>query len=150
MPFKTERSAAVAPATGTRIVLANGPILDRAYAEAMGLLYDARAYARDRHAQEVRRRTPPEALKIGFEAMRVTARLTQVMAWLLLQKAVAAGELTPAAASAPEFSIEGGSAVTEAGIEDPGILPAQVLDLLDRSFLLYQRVRRLERMFRAA
>ena len=69
----------------------------RTYDEAMGLLLEARNYV---IADDMRRSDttqPADRLILCCEAMRLTARLTHVMAWLLAQKAVHAGEITHAA-----------------------------------------------------
>ena len=71
----------------------NGP-----YDETMALLIEARNYIAYHDAAEHRKLPPQVRLQISYESMRVTSRLTQVMAWLLAQKAVHAGEMTKAQA----------------------------------------------------
>jgi len=58
------------------------------YKDALSLTREARDYLTHKEPQE-RRNLPPEIrLTASCEALRVTARLTQVMAWLLVQRAV--------------------------------------------------------------
>ena len=68
--------------------------IDRIYEETLRLLEDARDYMmhwerRDRYALAMEARP-----LLAHESMRMTARLTSVMSWLLVQRAVDAGEIT--------------------------------------------------------
>ncbi len=120
----------------------------RTYDEAMGLLVEARNYviADDmRHPEEIK---PSDRLILCCETMRLTARLTHVMAWLLAQKAVHAGEITLAEAAAEPFSLGGSTTCLD---EHPGVASLGddwLLGLLDRSKRLYIRVSRLDEMVR--
>jgi regulator of CtrA degradation len=120
----------------------------RTYDEAMGLLVEARNYviADDlRHPETIR---PADRLILCCETMRLTARLTHVMAWLLAQKAVHAGEITLAQAAAEPFALGGATTCLD---EHPGIATLGddwLIGLLDRSRRLYIRVSRLDEMVR--
>jgi regulator of CtrA degradation len=120
----------------------------RTYDEAMGLLLEARNYV---IADELRRpgtTEPADRLILCCETMRLTARLTHVMAWLLAQKAVHAGEITLAEAAAEPFALGGR---TTCLTEHPGIAALGddwLAGLLDRSLRLYVRVSRLDEMVR--
>ena len=120
----------------------------RTYDEAMGLLVEARNYviADDlRHPETIR---PADRLILCCETMRLTARLTHVMAWLLAQKAVHAGEITLAEAAAEPFALGGSTTCLD---EHPGIATLGddwLIGLLDRSRRLYIRVSRLDEMVR--
>jgi regulator of CtrA degradation len=85
----------------------------------------------------------PERLQISCEAMRVTARLSHVMAWLLAQKAVQAGEISPVAAAAAYRLSEDDVCLLE-GADVSMALPEGLRDLLDKSRALYVRVTRLD------
>ena len=69
-------------------------LVDSLYMEAMLLADEARAYF-DRNGREDRMSLDP-LLRVGFsvESLKVTTRLMHVIAWLLTQRAVEAGELT--------------------------------------------------------
>jgi regulator of CtrA degradation len=76
----------------------------------------------------------------------MTARLTNVMAWLLLQKAAAAGEIEEQEPLKAENRLGGREAcMDDAGVEDPD-LPDRMRELLDRSHRMYVRVARLDDM----
>src|SRR3546814_16360656 len=66
------------------------------------------------------------------------------MAWLLVQKAVHAGEMTREDARAPEFRLAGKSVCAEAAPPVEGTLQPRLAELLERSLSLYLRVARLD------
>lgn len=119
----------------------NGP-----YDETMALLIEARNYITYHDASEHRKLSPHVRLQISYESMRVTSRLTQVMAWLLAQKAVHAGEITQEQAARGDFSLSGGDICTDPSGPDNEALPAGLRSLLERSHRLYMRVERLDMM----
>jgi regulator of CtrA degradation len=66
------------------------------------------------------------------------------MAWLLAQKAVQAGEISPVAAAAAYRLSEDDMCLLEGGAETTAALPEGLRDLLERSRALYVRVTRLD------
>ncbi len=120
-------------------------VITRTYDEAMSLLVEARNYLRFRQS-DVFRVPPVERLKLTREAFRVTSRLTQVMAWLLLRRAVIEGEIPDEDARRPERRLAGHD-VCLGNADDLGDwLPSGMEGLLDRSRALYERIDRLDRM----
>ena len=121
--------------------MGNTAYFDSTYRETMTLLVQARDYAlATRGAASA---TPMNQV----EALRVTARLTQIMAWLLGQRAVIAGEISTRQALR-RFSLSAGMrriCVEHGGVDDPSV-PAPLRELLDASGKLYERVCRLEAM----
>lgn len=118
------------------------------YDEAMALVMEARGYAARMVGPEARRLEPGSRLQASFESMRVTSRLTQVMAWLLAQKAVFAGEITLADLASEQYALSGEEVCLAVGGAADAGLPRQLRSLLDRSHRLYQRVARLDEMVR--
>ncbi len=115
----------------------------RTFDEAVGLLVETRAYLTTIDAATVPALTPDERLQRSAESMRVTARLAQIMSWMLAQKAAAAGEITPAEASGPGFAMpDDPTCLAETDVQTSE-LPTQLLDLMGRSRRLYVRVRHL-------
>lgn len=121
------------------------------YQEVLNLLERARAYA-----QYSTKRTKPwpvngtgqpistEGLRVNCEALRVTTRLSQCLAWLMVQKAIQHGELPPEAARRPENRLDGAAVCqNEEGEADPCV-PDGLRDLLKRSRRIYARVKRLD------
>lgn len=119
---------------------------DRTYEEAFGLLVEARDYLADQQKRELEAIAPSLQLVASCETMRLTTRLVQVMAWLLVQKAVHAGEIDAEEADRPERRLGGREICAEPGPWDLTGLPRRLALLLDRSRALYQRVARLDEM----
>lgn len=128
---------------GSHTFFFNGP-----YDETMGLLIEARNYIAYQEAVDHRKLPPHVRLQISYESMRVTSRLTQVMAWLLAQKAVHAGEMSREQAASDEFALSGGEICSDPSGPDNEDLPAGLRSLLERSHKLYMRVARLDEMVR--
>jgi regulator of CtrA degradation len=116
-------------------------LIDSLYVEAMVLADEARAYF-DLHGRDDRLSLDP-IVRVGFscESLKVTTRLMHVIAWLLTQRAVEAGELTAGEAGQPERRI--GDAA-ESDMDLLPKLPAGALQLIEASRELYDRVRRIE------
>ena len=115
-------------------------LVDSLYTEAMLLADEARAYF-DQHGRVDRMALDP-LVRVGFscESLKVTARLMHIIAWLLTQKAVDAGELTPAQAQRPERQLG------EPVVSDEEVLaqlPESARALIRSSTDLYERVNRL-------
>ena len=117
---------------------------DSTFEEALALTREARDYLTHAEPRERERMTPNERMLASCEAMRLTSRLTQVMAWLLVQKAVHGGEMTREEARAAEFRLAGPSVCAETTPPVEGRLQPRLADLLERSHSLYQRVSRLD------
>ena len=84
--------------------------IEPTYDDTMALLDEARNYVGFREPELREGLSDAVRLRASYETMRVTSRLTQVMAWLLTQKAVHAGEMTEAEAFSEAFAIWGGEA----------------------------------------
>jgi regulator of CtrA degradation len=122
---------------------------NKTYDETLGLLVEVRDYVAENEPVDRRRLAPVVGAKLSCEALRVTARLTQIMAWLLAQRAVHAGELST------EDLVRRNEALADIDIcmaaAEEGLivgLPARFRELLDRSHRLYIRVARLDEMIR--
>lgn len=116
-------------------------LIDSLYVEAMVLADEARSYF-DRNGREDRLALDPVA-RVGFscESLKVTTRLMQVIAWLLTQRAVEAGELSRSQARAHARRL-GEAAESEGSVVEK--LPAGAASLVQASQELYARVRRLD------
>lgn len=116
-------------------------LVDSLYVEAMLLADEARAYF-DKHGRDDRMALDP-LVRVGFscESLKVTTRLMHIIAWILTQRAVTAGELTAEQARKPERQL--GEAV-ESDEEVLEKLPESALELIRASSDLYERVRRIE------
>jgi regulator of CtrA degradation len=116
-------------------------LIDSLYVEAMVLADEARAYF-DQHGREDRLALDP-ILRVGFscESLKVTTRLMHIIAWLLTQRAVEAGEISIGQARAPSRRLGEATDSDEAVLAK---LPQQAVQLIDASRDLYARLRRLD------
>ncbi len=126
---------------------------DRTYQEALGLLEEARDYvqasrAAPRPLGSVDEASPEGQLTAAREAFRLTTRLTQVMSWLMVQRAVLEGELTPREAAEPAWQLGARGLCRDDSGHRHESIPAPMRDLLDRSHHLYVRVSRLDELSR--
>jgi regulator of CtrA degradation len=122
----------------------------KTFDEAMSLLVEARDFIAAGAGERPRDRSIEDHLRMARETMRVTARLTQVMAWLLAQKAVHAGELTPQQAASEAHRLSGHAICLDADEALCAGLPIGLQGLLKRSHALYVRVARLDDLVRRA
>src|SRR3546814_13972620 len=94
----------IAPLDGTyRGVLA---LLERARALALSAQAAPTPGLRSAAAADL---SPLARLEASCEALRVTSRLAHCLAWVLIHKAIHAGELSPAAVFAPAHRLSGGA-----------------------------------------
>lgn len=116
------------------------------YEEALALTHEARDYLGSSEWRERNHGTATESLVASCESLRLTARLTQVMAWLLVQRAVHAGELSRDQAKSRRYRLAGRRVCSDNHAAADGQLEPRLRDLLDRSHRLYLRVQRLDAM----
>lgn len=118
------------------------------YDEALDLLVEARNYVEYKVPAFKYSRNPPDRMAMTKETMRLTSRLTQVMAWLMAERAMHEGEIDSDEFVKDKYRIEGHAVCLRRAIDDMGDdLPDGLSDLLERSYLLYRRVMRLDEQF---
>jgi len=125
----------------------------KTYDETLMLLVEMRDWVayrqgRERGNGEPSRLNAADRMLVCCESMRVTARLTHIMAWLLAQKAVYSGEIEPEEAVGEDMPLAGLDVCMDNGQENHTGFPPQLLQLMDRSYRLYIRVARLDEMVR--
>ena len=118
----------------------------RIYDETVALLVESRNYMAYVSPRERNRTGGINVLWISCEEMLITSRLTQVMAWLLVRRAVQEGELPPEQATAEVLRISCADVCLDVSGGDDENLPAGLRSLLERSHRLYERAVRLERI----
>ncbi len=118
-------------------------LVDGLYTEAMLLADEARSYFDSEGQQERSALDPVLRVAYSCESLRVTTRLMHVVSWLLVRKAVAAGEMSKHEGDAPERRL-GRAGDAELGPERLGQLPPRARELVESSRDLYERVRRLD------
>jgi regulator of CtrA degradation len=116
-------------------------LVDSLYTEAMLLADEARHYF-DGPARDDREPLDP-LIRVGFscESLKVTTRLMHVIAWLLTQRAVEAGELSQGEALDPSRRLADAPSFDADLV---GALPPRAQALVAASAELHRRVARLD------
>jgi len=120
-----------------------------AYHEALDLLSEAHTYISYRQALDESKMSPRQRLLMSYETMRLTARLTQIMAWLMMQRAIQHGDIGRDDAGfdpAIEVSVDV-LALDERELEEAE-LPRGLRYLMEKSHNLYTRIQRLEEQYK--
>lgn len=143
VPTPVPRFSAWMTETSSQAVLTQA-LIDPLYAEALGLADEARGYFSQAGQDDRLDLEPMERVLFSCESLKVTTRLMHVISWLMVGKAVAAGEMTPEEASVPERRL--GFVEESNEVREPRLtqLPSQARALVRRSVDLYERVSRIE------
>ena len=115
------------------------------FREGMSLVEDTAAYLDGPGREESRSLPRPAALAYATESMRLTTRLMQVASWLLLQRAVNEGELTPAQAQSEKHRVRLSDQNVACPTETFEQLPEMLRGFSARSLRLQARVAHLDR-----
>ena len=116
-------------------------LVDALYVEAMVLADEARSYFDTIGRDDRLALDPIDRVGFSCESLKVTTRLMHVIAWLLTQRAVAAGELSRAQAGEAERRL-GEAPQTDRDLFPR--LPETAADLVRASEELYDRVSRID------
>jgi regulator of CtrA degradation len=116
-------------------------LIDGLYVEAMVLADEARSYFDTGGRDDRLALDPLDRVGFSCESLKVTTRLMHIIAWLLTQRAVAAGELSRAQAGMAERRL-GAAAETDQVLL--ARLPENAVELIRASEELYGRVSRLD------
>ena len=120
---------------------------DSTFDEALALTREARDYLAYQEKADLSELSPVGRMAASCESMRMTARMTQVVAWLLVQKAVHAGDLTREEATQPKYRLAGREICDDVEPLAVEPLPDRLAELLTRSHQMYRRIARLDAMF---
>ena len=123
---------------------ARSELFERTFREGMELVEETAAYLDGDGRQDSRLLSRAAALSYAGESMKLTTRLMQIASWLLVQRAVREGDMSPDSAREDRYRLgaEDVCGPAEPVTED---LPPALMILLDRSERLYERVRHLDR-----
>lgn len=123
-------------------------LLDRTFDEGVALTVEARNYIAFHETSDKRAQNLPHGLHVGYHHTRVSARLIQVMTWLLAMKALLSGEISPEQFASPQYDLAGGEECENPVGADLEELPPGLRNLLERTHALYSRILRLDAMVR--
>jgi len=129
---------AKAIAIGPRIVASGG--FDLLYREGMTLIEEVASYL-DGNGRADSRLLPRDASFLyATESMRLTTRLMQLASWLLLQRAVNEGEITPENARSEKEKVKFSATPSERGGPGYDHLPDVLRDFIDKGDRLFDKV----------
>jgi regulator of CtrA degradation len=113
---------------------------DKVFKEGMGLVEETANYLDGQGRVDSRVLDRPGTIAYATESMRLTTRLMQLASWLLLQRAVAAGELNDTEATREKSRVNLND--IGAGHDIPGAdaMPDGLVDLINRSLRLHERI----------
>ena len=118
--------------------------------EGMGLVEESAAYLDGKGREDSKGLSRPLALAYATESMRLTTRLMQLASWLLLQRAVNEGEMTPAQATAEKHRVRLTRQEIAGAPDMYAQMPARLRDLCQRSLRLQDRILHLDRSIQEA
>lgn len=119
-------------------------LLDRTYDDALALLLEVRNHFADGGPWEGQAPFLEERVILLYVGMQLTTWLTDAMGWLLMQKAIHAGEIC-----IPEHRRLAADASRWRAHLDSSAVPVGLRRLLDRSSRLHSRIERLDRLIDA-
>lgn len=125
------------------------PFIDGRLEDAHAFLHTTHNYIKWQAPLDVKEMNSQQTYKVSCEAMRITVRLTQVIAWFLLQKAVLEGELTREEFLSEDCRVLRGKHCLESTSEFDPELPPRLRELLKESREFYLRILRLDAFARA-
>lgn len=132
-------------AKATAKLFGGSEVFRRTYREGMDLVEEAAAYLDGEGREQAKHLPRMAALAYAAESMRVTTRLMQVAAWLLVQKAVHEGEMTPEEAAQEKYRLSGHSVARAKPLQGADLLPGGLRSLMEKSVRTFERIERLDR-----
>ncbi|MDH5555810.1 MAG: DUF1465 family protein [Alphaproteobacteria bacterium] len=118
------------------------------YDEAFDLLVEARNYVRNDVLAFKYADNPPDPVAMTQETLRLTSRITQVMAWVMAERAMHEGEIGEEEFVKDKYRLEGQAVCLKRAIDDMDEdMPEGLHDLLNRSYSLYSRIMRLDERY---
>lgn len=110
------------------------------FREGMLLVEDSAAYLDGPGRDESKALPRHAALTYASESMRLTTRLMQIASWLLVQRAVAEGEITPGEALREKHRVRLTAQETASPVFDFEALPERLKELIGASVRLHARI----------
>lgn len=120
------------------------------FQEGMELIEETAAYLDGEGREESRNLPRHVSVAYASESMRLTTRLMQIASWLLLQRAVAEGEITPDQAQIEKNRVRLNSQDTATTISEYEALPARLRELIGLATRLHARILHLDQLISQA
>ncbi|MDI9637217.1 DUF1465 family protein [Kamptonema cortianum] len=119
-------------------------LIDSRIEEAHRLLSATHAYIKWQAPKDMNTMDPHITFILSSEAMRVTVRLTQIIAWLMLQKAILEEELTLEETLSESCRVMQGEECLDQSSEEDKEIPPRLRELLKESRIFYFSILRLD------
>ena len=142
--FMAYKPSAAEPQMTNALTFSGSELFKRTFEEGMSMVEETATYLDGKGRAESKLLPSKAALAYAGESMRLTTRLMQVASWLLVQRAVAEGEMSIDEATKEKYRLGAREICRGKRPETVDLLPAKLVDLLDRSMQLYERVERLD------
>jgi regulator of CtrA degradation len=123
---------------------------EKVFREGMGLVEETANYLDGPGRQDARLLDRHGAVAYATESMRLTTRLMQLASWLLLQRAVGAGEMKQEEVQKERHRISLADIGRGHPLTGAEQLPAALLDIVERSLSLHQRILKFDAMLGAS
>ncbi|MDE2383581.1 MAG: DUF1465 family protein [Alphaproteobacteria bacterium] len=123
---------------------------EKTFKEGMGLVEETANYLDGEGRIDARALDRTGAIAYATESMRLTTRLMQMASWLLLQRAMAAGELSSQDVQREKHRINLAEIGRGHSLKGGETLPDGLLALVERSLRLLERIKTLDSMISAA
>ena len=123
-----------------------GPLhafVEESYQDTLSLMTELRDYLTGIQGEEAPDIDPQLRTLIIGEISTMTRHMTEAMAWLLLRKAAAAGEITDSEARNRADGLMSGDDALPEPVQGALSLPMEVRGYIDRSRRLYDQIQRL-------
>ena len=121
--------------------------IEDAYQDTLSLMTELRDYLTAFQASKGDDTDVQTRTRVIAEISTITRNLTEGMAWLLVQKAVAAGEITPEDAKARSAGmLERADEAADPPALDAKALPMEVRSYIDRTRRIYDQIHKLRAM----
>ncbi|GHA38086.1 hypothetical protein GCM10007989_37510 [Devosia pacifica] len=146
MADASENDATVA--IGPRIIASGG--FDRLYREGMALIEDVAAYLDGDGREESSALSREASFLYATESMRLTTRLMQLASWMLLQRAVNEGEITPENARAEKEKVKFSATPSQRGGPGYEDLPERLRQYIEHGDRLFARVMQFDKLDRGS
>lgn len=131
----------------TRRLMSSGGF-DALYREGMGLIEEVAAYLDGPGRADSQHLSREASFVYATESMRLTTRLMQLASWLLLQRAVNEGEISPEQAMSEKAKVKFSALPSDRGGPGWDELPQAIIDYVEKGDRLFERVVKFDKIER--
>lgn len=129
---------------GNASSFAGSDLFFRIYDHSMAMVREAADYLELEGIVDRQQLSQQLGMVYACESMRLTTRLMQISAWLLAMRAVRQGEIAAGDIEERGFRLGAKEVCLGGPVRGAGLLPIRLINLLEASKRLYERVARLD------